>query len=132
MLAQQYLDTRFPIEETKSAIMKLSVKVDPYFNLDAKEVMLLVAGGMIEKWEGLMHFKVESIIRDLVYEDEGFLALDYLEQKKKIEEVAKRLVPQKNTLPLSDNMSAYGLRQNNRASGRSTAGDNSEEQGDGE
>jgi hypothetical protein len=112
--------------------MKLSVKVDPYFNLDAKEVMLLVAGGMIEKWEGLMHFKVESIIRDLVYEDEGFLALDYLEQKKKIEEVAKRLVPQKNTLPLSDNMSAYGLRQNNRASGRSTAGDNSEEQGDGE
>jgi hypothetical protein len=132
MLAQQYLDTRFPIEETKSAIMKLSVKVDPYFNLDAKEVMLLVAGGMIEKWEGLMHFKVESIIRDLVYEDEGFLALDYLEQKKKIEEVAKRLVPQKNTLPLSDNMSAYGLRQNNRASGRSTAGDSSEEQGSGE
>jgi hypothetical protein len=132
MLAQQYLDTRFPIEETKSAIMKLSVKVDPYFNLDAKEVMLLVAGGMIEKWEGLMHFKVESIIRDLVYEDEGFLALDYLEQKKKIEEVAKRLVPQKNTLPLSDNMSAYGLRQNNRASGRSTAEDSSEEQGSGE
>jgi hypothetical protein len=78
-----------------------------------------------------MHFKIESIIRDLVYEDENFLSLDYLEQKKKIEEVAKTLVPQKNVLPLTENIASYGLRQNNRASGRSSAADRAEEQGDG-
>jgi hypothetical protein len=127
MLAQQYLDTRFPIEEVKSAIMKLSVKVDPYFNLDAKEVMMLSASGIIEKWEAIMHFKVESIIRDLVYENEGFLNLEYLEQKKKIEDVAKSLVPKEKGLTLPNLFTSNGLRKNNSRAGLPAEGDSDSE-----
>lgn len=131
MLAQQYLDTRFPIEEVKSAIMKLSVKVDPYFNLDAKEVMMLSASGIIEKWEAIMHFKIESIIRDLVYEDEGFLNLEYLEQKKKIEDVAKSLVPKEKGLTLPNLNTINGLRGNNSRVGLPPTGDPDDKPGDG-
>jgi hypothetical protein len=94
MLAQQYLETRFPIQEAKSAIMKLSVQVDPYFNLDPKDVLSLVASGIAEKWKAVMHFEIEAIIKGLVEESEGFLDLPMLEQKAIIEARAKEMTPQ--------------------------------------
>ena len=93
MLAQQYLETRFPIQEVKSAIMKLSVQIDPYFNLDAKDVMALVASGIAEKWKAVMHFEIEAIVKALVEEDEAFLDKPMLEQKAMIEAKAKEMTP---------------------------------------
>lgn len=93
MLAQQYLETRFPIQEMKSAIMKLSVQVDPYFNLDPKDVLSLVASGLAEKWKAVMHFEIEAIIKGLVEESEGFLGLPITEQKALIEAKAKEMTP---------------------------------------
>jgi hypothetical protein len=92
---------------------------------------MLAAGSIIEKWEAIMHFKVESIIRDLVYEDEGFLNLEYLEQKKKIEEVAKSLVPKEKGLNLPNLNTLNGLRGNNSRVGLPPTGDPDEKSGDG-
>lgn len=94
MLAQQYLETRFPIQERRNAIMKLAVQVDPYFNLDPKDVMALVASGIADKWKAIMHFEIESIIKKLADENEAFLTLPLQEQKSLIEAVAKQMTPQ--------------------------------------
>jgi len=94
MLAQQYLDTRFPIQEEKSAIMKLSVQVDPFFNLETRDVLALVASGIAPKWKAIMHFELESLIKEALSENEEFLTLTLAEQKAVLIEMAKKLVPE--------------------------------------
>lgn len=97
MLAQQYLETRFPIQEMKNAIMKVSVQADPYFNLDPKDVLALVASGVAEKWKAVMHFEIEAIVKALAEENENFLSLPLMEQKALIEQRAKEMTPAENT-----------------------------------
>ena len=94
MLAQQYLDTRFPIQEEKSAIMKLSVQVDPFFNLETRDVLALVASGIAPKWKAIMHFELESLIKEALSENQEFLTLTLAEQKAVLIEMAKKLVPE--------------------------------------
>lgn len=94
MLAQQYLDTRFPIQEEKSAIMKLSVQVDPFFNLETRDVLALVSSGIAPKWKAIMHFELESLIKEALSESEEFLTLTLAEQKAVLIEMAKKLVPE--------------------------------------
>lgn len=94
MLAQQYLDTRFPIQEEKSAIMKLSVQVDPFFNLETRDVLALVASGIAPKWKAIMHFELESLIKEALSQNEEFLTLTLAEQKAVLIEMAKKLVPE--------------------------------------
>jgi len=94
MLAQQYLDTRFPIQEEKSAIMKLSVQVDPFFNLETRDVLALVASGIAPKWKAIMHFELEPLIKEALSENEQFLTLTLAEQKAVLIEMAKKLVPE--------------------------------------
>jgi len=94
MLAQQYLETRFPIQEEKSAIMKLSVQADPLFNLDTKDVLALVSTGLVPKWKAVMHFELESLIRSAIDQNEQFLTMTLEEQRQILEAFAKVLVPE--------------------------------------
>jgi len=94
MLAQQYLETRFPIQEEKSAIMKLSVQADPLFNLETKDVLALVSTGLVPKWKAVMHFELESLIRSAIDQNEQFLTLTLEEQKNTLASLAKTLVPE--------------------------------------
>ena len=93
MLAQQYLDTRFPIQEEKSAIMKLAVQADPLFNLETKDVLALVSTGLVPKWKAILHFELESLIKTAIAQNENFFELTLEEQKEALATLAKALVP---------------------------------------
>ena len=70
------------------------MQVDPFFNLETRDVLALVASGIAPKWKAIMHFELEPLIKEALSENEQFLTLTLAEQKAVLIEMAKKLVPE--------------------------------------
>lgn len=98
MLALQYLDARFPIQDAKADRMKLAIKLDPLFGKTDTDIAKSVGVGATPKWKYALHNEVNYFIDLAIEANPNFMELEMAEQRRIVEELAKAAVPAETEL----------------------------------
>jgi hypothetical protein len=86
---KEYCLSRFNTEKEVTQFLDIVFKVDRLITLTQQDIVLQKNTGSVLTWEVILHTSIYTFLEQLMIEKEGFLEIDYVQQKTLLEDKAK-------------------------------------------